>query len=34
MSLPLFLTIELLLVAFFVFGFILWHRRQKTDKPD
>lgn len=29
MSLALFLTIELLLVAFFVFGWILW-RRSRT----
>lgn len=34
MSLALFLTIELLLVAFFVFGWILWHRRHRAGKPD
>lgn len=34
MSFALWLTIELLIVAFFLFGWILWHRRQKAHKSD
>jgi uncharacterized protein YneF (UPF0154 family) len=34
MSLWLWLTIELSLVAFFVFGWFLWHRRQKGGKAE
>lgn len=34
MSLALWLTIELLIVAFFLLGWILWHRRQKAHRSD
>ncbi len=32
MRFPLWLTIELLIVGFFVFGWILWYRRHRHDK--
>lgn len=32
MSLVLWLTIELAIVAFFVFGWFLWHRRSKQHR--
>lgn len=34
MSLALWLMIELSIVAFFLFGWILWHRRQKAHRSD
>jgi hypothetical protein len=34
LSLALWLAIELFIVAFFGFGWFLWHRRTRHRKPD